>query len=82
MSSSRADTITVLGSGAGLPGPDRNCSGYLLQTGKGGGMGVAFGGSGGSVFGPRGAGSFIGKLTGVVAMLFMVSSILLAYTSS
>ena len=54
----------------------------LLQTGKGGGMGVAFGGSGSAVFGPRGAGSFIGKMTGTVAILFMVSSLVLAYMSS
>jgi preprotein translocase subunit SecG len=54
----------------------------LLQTGKGGGMGVAFGGSGSSVFGPRGVGSFIGKMTGVVATLFMLTSLSLAYLSS
>jgi len=55
---------------------------FLLQTGKGAGMGSAFGGSSSTVFGPRGAGSFIGKLTGVVAALFMVSSLTLAYMSS
>jgi preprotein translocase subunit SecG len=55
----------------------------LLQTGKGGGMGAAFGGGGSStVFGPRGAGSFIGKLTGTVATLFMLSSMALAAMSS
>ena len=55
----------------------------LLQTGKGGGMGAAFGGgSSQTVFGPRGAGSFIGKLTGAVAALFMVTSLILAYLSS
>ena len=55
----------------------------LLQTGKGGGMGSAFGGGGSStVFGPRGPGSFIAKLTGVIAALFMVTSMLLAYMSS
>ncbi|MDJ0764944.1 MAG: preprotein translocase subunit SecG [Myxococcota bacterium] len=54
----------------------------LLQTGKGGGMGTAFGGASQSVFGPRGAGSFIGKLTGIVAGLFMLSSLVLAYQSS
>jgi preprotein translocase subunit SecG len=55
----------------------------LLQTGKGGGMGSAFGGGGSStVFGPRGPGSFIAKLTGVVATLFMVTAMLLAYLSS
>jgi preprotein translocase subunit SecG len=46
-------------------------------------MGAAFGGGGSStVFGPRGAGSFIGKLTGTVATLFMLSSLALAYASS
>jgi preprotein translocase subunit SecG len=55
----------------------------LLQTGKGGGMGSAFGGGGSStVFGPRGPGSFIAKLTGIVATMFMVTSMLLAYLSS
>jgi preprotein translocase subunit SecG len=55
----------------------------LLQTGKGGGMGSAFGGGGSStVFGPRGPGSFIAKLTGIVAALFMLTSMTLAYISS
>jgi len=54
----------------------------LLQTGKGAGMGVAFGGASSTVFGPRGAGSFIGKATAIVAALFMVTSLLLAYVSS
>ena len=46
-------------------------------------MGAAFGGGGSStVFGPRGAGSFIGKLTGIVATLFMLTSLTLAYMSS
>jgi len=54
----------------------------LLQTGKGAGMGVAFGGASQTVFGPRGAGSFIGKTTAVVAILFMVTSLLLAFLSS
>lgn len=54
----------------------------LLQTGKGAGMGVAFGGSSQTVFGPRGAGSFIGKSTGIVAALFMVTSLTLAWFSS
>ncbi|MCP4676927.1 MAG: preprotein translocase subunit SecG [Deltaproteobacteria bacterium] len=54
----------------------------LLQTGKGAGIGAAFGGGSQTVFGPRGAGSFIGRLTGIVAGLFMLSSLLLAYSSS
>jgi preprotein translocase subunit SecG len=54
----------------------------LLQTGKGGGMGVAFGGASQTVFGPRGAGSFVGKATGIVAALFMITSMVLAFVSS
>jgi preprotein translocase subunit SecG len=54
----------------------------LLQTGKGAGMGVAFGGASSTVFGPRGAGSFIGKATAIVAALFMITSLLLAWASS
>jgi preprotein translocase subunit SecG len=55
----------------------------LLQQGKGGGMGVAFGGgSSGSVFGARGAGSFLGRLTAIVATVFMLNSVVLAYMSS
>ncbi len=54
----------------------------LLQTGKGAGIGAAFGGGSQTVFGPRGAGSFIGKLTGGVAAAFMLSSLILAYMSS
>jgi preprotein translocase subunit SecG len=55
----------------------------LLQTGKGAGMGAAFGGGGSqTVFGPRGAGSFIGKVTAVIAIMFMITSIILAKLSS
>ena len=54
----------------------------LLQTGKGAGIGAAFGGGSQTVFGPRGAGSFIGKLTGGVAAAFMLTSLILAYMSS
>jgi preprotein translocase subunit SecG len=54
----------------------------LLQTGKGAGIGAAFGGGSQTVFGPRGAGSFIGKVTGTVAALFMLTSIVLAYQST
>lgn len=54
----------------------------LLQTGKGAGIGAAFGGGSQTVFGPRGAGSFIGRLTGIVAGLFMFTSMVLAYQST
>jgi preprotein translocase subunit SecG len=55
----------------------------LLQAGKGGGMGAAFGGAGAqTVFGGRGAQTFLGKVTSVSAFLFMVTSLTLAYNSS
>src|SRR5439155_26072472 len=55
----------------------------LLQAGKGGGMGMAFGSSGAQqVFGGRGAGSFLGKLTAATAAVFMLTSISLAYMAS
>jgi preprotein translocase subunit SecG len=56
----------------------------LLQAGKGGGMGIAFGGSGGSqtVFGSSGAGNFLTRLTAVTAFLFLVTSLGLAHYSS
>jgi preprotein translocase subunit SecG len=50
----------------------------LLQSGKGGGLGGTFGGSSsGSVFGGRGASSFLSKTTALMAGLFMVFSVLL-----
>lgn len=49
----------------------------LLQSGKGAEMGAAFGGSSQTLFGSRGAATFINKLTTVVAVLFMVTSLLL-----
>src|SRR5215510_11215176 len=55
----------------------------LLQAGKGGGMGIAFGSStSAQVFGGRGAGSFLEKLTAGTAIVFMVTSITLAYFAS
>ena len=55
----------------------------LLQAGKGGGMGIAFGSSTSSqVFGGRGAGSFLEKLTAGSAIVFMLTSITLAYFAS
>jgi len=55
----------------------------LLQTGKGADIGAAFG-SGGSqtVFGSRGAGSFLTKLTAAAGALFMITSLGLAILSS
>ena len=55
----------------------------LLQAGKGGGMGIAFGGSGsGTVFGGSGAGNFMTRVTAATAMIFMVTSLSLAYFAS
>ena len=54
----------------------------LLQAGKGAGIGSAFGGASSAVFGGRGAGGFISKVTWVVAGLFMVTSVSLAWRST
>jgi preprotein translocase subunit SecG len=55
----------------------------LLQQGKSGGMGAAFGGGATQqVFGGRGAGNFLTRLTAGCAAVFMVTSVLLAYVSS
>jgi len=47
----------------------------LLQSSKGGGLAGAFGGGGGvtAAFGGRGAGTFLGKITTILAVLFMLS---------
>jgi preprotein translocase subunit SecG len=55
----------------------------LLQAGKGGGMGIAFGGGGSqTVFGSSGAGNFLTRLTAICAVVFFSNSLLLAYLSS
>lgn len=55
----------------------------LLQPGNKGGMGAAFGGAGGStVFGGRGANTFLAKLTAGAAAVFMITSFSLVYLSS
>ena len=55
----------------------------LLQTGKGADMGAAFGGGGSqTLFGSTGASGFLGKLTTIAAIVFMVTSLALAYVSS
>ncbi|KIH75541.1 protein translocase subunit secG [Geoalkalibacter ferrihydriticus] len=54
----------------------------LLQPGKGASIGASFGaGSSGTVFGAAGAGSFLGKLTGAAAVIFMLTSLTLSYFS-
>jgi preprotein translocase subunit SecG len=52
----------------------------LLQRGKGAEIGAVFGGGGSStVFGSRGAGNFLSKLTTAAAIVFMITSLSLAY---
>ncbi|HIF97971.1 MAG TPA: preprotein translocase subunit SecG [Myxococcales bacterium] len=52
----------------------------LLQRGKGSDLGAALGGGGANtVFGSRGAGNFLTKLTTGSAILFMITSLSLAY---
>jgi preprotein translocase subunit SecG len=54
----------------------------LLQSGKGADIGAAFGGgSSQTVFGGRGAATFLSKLTLAAAVLFMVSSLILTVWS-
>ena len=55
----------------------------LLQTGKGADMGAAFGGgSSQTLFGSTGASTFLSKLTTIAAVVFMLTSLALAYYSS
>ena len=55
----------------------------LLQTGKGAEMGASFGGgSSQTLFGSRGAGTFLTKVTTVAAVIFMLTSLFLAIMSS
>ena len=56
----------------------------LLQPGKGEAMGGAFGGGGNSntVFGGRGSVTFLSKVTTGCAIVFMLTSLTLAYRSS
>jgi preprotein translocase subunit SecG len=54
----------------------------LLQQGRGGGLGSAFGGASQQVFGGRGAGNFMTRLTWGCAMVFIMTSVSLAYIAS
>ena len=55
----------------------------LLQHGKGADIGAVFGGGASStVFGSRGAGNFLTKLTTASALIFMVTSLSLAYLAN
>lgn len=53
----------------------------LLQAGKGAEMGAAFGGSSQTVFGSRGPGTFLSKVTIGAAVIFMLTSLGLAILS-
>ena len=50
----------------------------LLQSGKGAELGAAFGGSSHTLFGSRGAATFLNKLTTIAAVVFMLTSFTLA----
>jgi len=54
----------------------------LLQTGKGSEIGAVFGSSSQTLFGSTGGSTFFGKLTAAVAIVFMITSLVLASRSS
>ena len=55
----------------------------LLQTGKGADMGAAFGGGASqTLFGSTGASTFLSKATTIAAIVFMITSLGLAYLST
>ncbi len=55
----------------------------LLQHGKGADMGAAFGsGASGSLFGASGAANFLSRSTAVLASIFFVATIGMAYTAT
>ena len=54
----------------------------LLQQGKGADMGAAFGtGSSGSLFGATGSANFLSRLTAVLASVFFISTLALAFVA-
>lgn len=55
----------------------------LMQHGKGADMGAAFGsGASGSLFGASGSANFLSRTTGILAAVFFVTSLTLAYVAS
>ncbi len=55
----------------------------LMQHGKGADMGAAFGsGASGSLFGATGSANFLSRTTGILAAVFFVTSLSLAYIGS
>jgi preprotein translocase subunit SecG len=51
----------------------------LLQQGRGADAGAGFGGASNTLFGARGAASFLSRTTAVLATLFFLTSLSLAY---
>lgn len=58
------------------------CLVILLQSGRGGGMGAALGGASSQIFGGRGAGNFLSRVTSVAAIIFFMTSLSLSMMSS
>jgi len=54
----------------------------LLQRGKGADIGAAFGGSSQTLFGSRGAATFLNKLTTASAVIFMLTSLALTMATT
>ena len=54
----------------------------LMQQGKGADMGAAFGGGSQTLFGARGSANFLSRITGLLAAVFFVTSLTLAYLYS
>jgi preprotein translocase subunit SecG len=55
----------------------------LMQHGKGADMGAAFGsGASGSLFGATGSANFLSRATGILAAVFFLTSLSLAYVGS
>lgn len=51
----------------------------LMQQGRGADMGAAFGGGSQTLFGARGSANFLSRVTGLLAAVFFVTSLSLAY---
>ena len=51
----------------------------LMQQGRGADMGAAFGGGSQTLFGARGSANFLSRITGLLAAVFFVTSLTLAY---
>lgn len=54
----------------------------LLQSGRSGGMGVLSGAASQQVFGGRGAGNFLQRVTSVVAFMFLITCFTLGFLAS